>query len=370
MTGNKQQDVNALQWDANMIVPGAAGDGLTWYAALADPFQVAGFAWLAADQTYRRLPVRPEYPVSDAVDSLANCTSGGQIRFRTNSRRVAVRVRLSGTPGMYHMPATGEGGVDAYIGLPGSMVYAGTARFPSGQDAYESEVYAGTDEELRQFTLNLPLYKGVKELWIGLEDGATVTGPIPYESPKRVIFYGTSITQGGCATRPGMSYTNLLSRRINLECINLGFSGNGKGEPELARLISAIADPACLVLDYEANCDTERYCRTLPEFISIYREAHPSVPLVVVSRIVHGGEVHRPELRKNRLERLHFQRELIRKLQEAGDTQLFFVDGSDLLGEEPAEATVDGVHPTDLGFLLMANGLEPVLRNVLSKGGL
>ncbi|WP_284645698.1 SGNH/GDSL hydrolase family protein [Paenibacillus silviterrae] len=361
-----QQTGSIYHLDENMRVQEHAGDRMHWYSPLEGAFHVAGFAWLHTDRVYRRLPLRPEVMVRSAVDDLANCTSGGQIRFQTDSRKVSVRIRLSGIPDMYHMPPTGEGGVDAYIGIPGSMVYTGTSRFSSDQFAYESELFAGLSNEVRQFTLNLPLYKGVEDIWIGLEPGAIVTAPAPYESKERIILYGTSITQGGCASRPGMSYTNILSRRINREFINLGFSGNGKGEPELAQLAAQIGDPACLVLDYEGNCNTELYCRTLPEFIRIYREAHSSVPIMVVSRIAYGTEAHKPELLQSRLERKQFQSDLVQRLREAGDTLLFFVDGSGWLGPEPAEATVDGVHPTDLGFMMMANGLEPILRNVLA----
>ncbi|KOR90591.1 hypothetical protein AM231_01180 [Paenibacillus solani] len=342
------------------------GHELTWYSPLEKPFRVSGFAWFDTERKFRRLPAVPDVPIRPEVDALANCTSGGQICFRTNSRKVSVRVRLTAGSGMYHMPPTGECGVDAYIGGPGEWLYAGTARLQAGQVEYESSLFNVEDRKVRSFLLNMPLYQGVEEIWIGLDPGAEVSAPEPYDSSARVVVYGTSITQGGCASRPGMSYTNILSRRLHLEFINLGFSGNGKGEPELAVLAARISDPACLVIDYEGNSGgTESYRQTLPQFIETYRQVHPDVPILLISRVSHGAESFKPEILEGRLERKKFQMELIRQLTEAGDHRLTFLDGSDLLGPDPGETTVDGVHPTDLGFKLMADGLEPVLRQVI-----
>lgn len=367
MAENNQPTGNALQLDKHMKVETGGVVGKEWHSPLESPFRVSGLAWWDLEYQYRRLPVEPNEKIPSAVDDLANCTAGGQIRFQTDSPSVAVRMRLKAKAGMYHMPATGEGGVDAYIGEAGALLYAGTARFLPSQQEYESELFAGESGGLRQFTLNLPLYQGVETVWIGLEPGARILPPKAYESEKRIVLYGTSIGQGGCASRPGMAYTNILSRRINYEFINLGFSGNGKGEPELARLISQIEDPALLVLDYEGNSgSTESYRQTLPEFIRILRETHPEAPILVISRVPYGLEPLKPELLRSRLERLTFQREHVQQLQEQGDRRLFFFDGSTLLGADPAEATVDGVHPTDMGFLRMADGLEPVLRRILA----
>lgn len=356
--------------DPNMRTSKAEGDNLTWHSPLEEPLRVSGLAWFDQERRYRRLPLHPAHPVRPEVDSLANCTSGGQVRFRTDSSTVSVRVRLTAGAGMYHMPPTGQCGVDAYTGGPGGWTHTGTASFQPSDTEYESLVFSCESKDRRSFMLNLPLYQGVEELWIGLEPDAEVLAPEPYDSGKKIIVYGTSITQGGCASRPGMSYTNILSRRMNLEFINLGFSGNGKGEAELAKLAAEIHDPACLMIDYEANCvSTENYVRTLPVFIQTYREHYPDVPIILISRVPNGAESFRPDLLQARMERKAFQADLARKLQEAGDLRITFVDGSSLLGSDPGEATVDGVHPTDLGFKRMADGLEPVLMKALASAG-
>lgn len=368
MEKHNREEVSPHQLDQNMKAQNVATDELTWHSPLDEPFRVSGLAWFESNRLYRRLPAVPDYPIPSAVDILANCTSGGQIRFRTNSRYISVRVRLTAGSGMYHMPPTGECGVDAYTGGPGNWLFAGTANFTAGQLEYESRLFVNDSREWRSYMLNLPLYQGVNEMWIGLDSEAEISSPESYDSDKKIILYGTSITQGGCAARPGMSYTNILSRRMNREFINLGFSGNGKGEPELAHLIAQIDNPACLVIDYEANsCGTEQYKKTLPAFIRTYREAHPDVPIILVSRFPYGAEKFKPELVQERLERRDFQADLIQSLTDAGAHRLTFVDGTNLLGSHPGEATVDGVHPTDLGFMMMADYLEPIFKQVLAS---
>lgn len=336
---------------------------LIWHDPKRHPFQVNGFAWFDTEKTYRRIPVQPAWDIPEAVDVLANHTSGGQIRFQTDSKLLAVKVRLTAKADMNHMPATGQCGFDCYIGKTGEKHYINTTKYDHNQLEYVLTLFEREENSLIPITLNFPLYQGVEEVLIGLSENAKITPPPPYEDNKKIILYGTSILQGGCASRPGMSYTNILSRRINLEFINLGFSGNGKGEPNLARLISTIEDPACLVLDYEPNCvSTALYKETLPAFIQIYREAHPDVPIIVVSKFPYAKEKVNPQLKVERLERLEFQKKLVLQLQSQGDTKITFVDGTDLLGPYTNEGTVDGTHPNDLGFLFMAQRLEKVLQ--------
>ena len=210
----------------------------------------------------------------------------------------------------------------------------------------------------------------MEEIEIGLDAGAQILPFPPYAYTGRLIFYGSSITRGGCASRPGMAYTNILSRRLNIETVGLGFSGNGRDDPEVARLIAQIPDPRLLVLDYEPNrVSTELFRQTLPQFIRIFREAHPLVPILVVSRIPSASDLVDENVLQARCKRREFQRQAVADLRAAGDANIFFYDGSTLLGDDFDECTVDGIHPTDLGFLRIANGLEPVLRAILEGKG-
>jgi len=340
---------------------------LRWHAPNVPPFSLSGFAWYAEERVYRRLPRQPRQPLPEAVDHLANNTAGGQIRFQTDSTRLAIRVRLPAPADMDHMPASGQCGFDCYLGAPGEQRYHSTTRYAhQGATEYEYQLFTASTRAMRHFTLNFPLYQGVEEVQIGLDESAQILPPFPYGDSGRVVVYGTSITQGGCASRPGMAYTNILSRRLNREFINLGFSGSGRGEPEVAEVIAEISDVACFVLDYEANVDTtENMQRTLPEFIRILRAAHAETPILVVSRIPFAYDLTNAEERNTRERNRDYQRATVETLQRNGDAAIFFHDGSLLLGERADECTVDGIHPSDLGFMRIADALELVLRAIV-----
>ena len=340
-------------------------DALCWHSPLDAPFHVAGLAWFAQERLYRRFPKLPPYPLPEAVEFLADYPSGAQIRFQTTSRRLSVRVRLTPSPGSPHMSAIGQGGIDCYLGAPGQQRFAGVTKFDYGAVEYTCELCSLTEPALRHVTLNLPLYQGVEEVHVGLEPAAEVLPPAPYANDHPIIVYGTSITQGGCASRPGMAYTNILSRRLNREFINMGFSGSGKGEPEVARNIASIPDPGGFVLDYELNTSPEILRATLVNFIGILREAHPAVPILVLSAIRYADEVVNDGLRDVRKGNREFQQDTVASLRAQGDAGIYFQDGAPLLGDDFYECSVDGGHPTDLGFLRMANALEPVIRKIL-----
>ncbi|MEF3311202.1 SGNH/GDSL hydrolase family protein [Paenibacillus sp. GYB004] len=339
---------------------------VTWHSPANPPFRINGFAWYGEEGKYRRLPQAPRVAIPPAVDKFANCASGGQIRFRTDSSGLALRVKLSGLADLNHMPATSQCGFDCYIDIGERQLFHSSSRYDRTKQDYEIVMYQKMERRLRDVTLYFPLYQGVEEVSVGLDRDGIIAEPAAYASDKRVVVYGTSITQGASAARPGMSYTNILSRRIPLEFINLGFSASGRGEPEVAMLVGDIPNPACLVLDYEANCPRPEHLeKTLPEFIRIYRDAHPDVPILVVSKIRYARELFDDALLNKRLSMQAIQRETVERLNRHGDQNVFFYDGSGLLGDHFHECTVDGVHPTDLGFMRIADGLTPVLQKLL-----
>ena len=362
----EQKMKNVEQLDPNMKLQGANDKEWQWISPMQSPVQISGLPWIAEEKIYRRLPQNPQWPLPPAVDSLANCTAGAQMRFETDSRRLSIRVVLAAPASMYHMPATGQCGFDCYIGAPGQQRYFSTTKYDHKQAEYEVVMFDSDNADLKNITLNFPLYQGVKEVSIGIEPNAKISAPPQYEDGGNVIFYGTSITQGGCASRPGMAFTNILSRRINREFVNLGFSGNGKGEPELAYIINEIPDVACYVLDYDANVTSvEAMQQTLPEFIRILREDHPETPILVISRVPAANEFYDNAALEKRLGKAKVQRDTVSLLQSQGDQNVSFLSGEDLMGDDYLEATVDGSHPTDLGFWLMANSLEPVIKKLL-----
>ncbi len=358
-----QRDVGIAKYDRLMRVGGLQLEGIEWRSPMEPPFRLVGFPWIARDGIYRRMPLKPSHPIPEAVDALANCTAGGQVSFRTDSGRLAIVVHLAGPSTMDHMPATGQSGFDCYV----NRRYLSTTRMRPSRRRYAHLFFDLPNGEMRSVNLNFPLYQGVKKVLLGLNADARLLPPPPFENDRPIVIYGTSITQGGCASRPGMAWTNILSRRLNRPMINLGFSGSGRGEPEVARVIAGIPDPALLVLDYEGNAGSpETLRKTFPIFLRILRQAHPRVPILAVSCVCFARELWHPTEFRNRRANRDFQRDTVRKLGTKGDRLLFFHDGTTLLGTDDwEEFAVDGVHPSDFGFHRIADALTPVFRRIL-----
>lgn len=358
------RESDAAKYDSRMRASAETNLECRWHQPLHPPFRVSGFPWLSRDGVYRRLPLAPSEQLPEAVDALANCTAGGEISFRSDATTVAVRVALDGLANMVHMPATGQCGFDLYAGRPGSLRFCGMSKYDHSRPHYELTLLERPDASVLSFVLNFPLYRGVADVQVGLSPEARVLPPEPYALPGPVVIYGTSITQGGCASRPGMAYTNILSRAMNVEVVNLGFSGSGRGEPHVVRQVASVPNPLLLVLDYEAN-RREQYGRTLVENIDILRRRHPDVPILVVSRIAFAADLVNPDSRRERDRSRAMQAELVESRRAGGDQRIGFVDGTTLLGGDFDECTVDGVHPNDLGFMRIAKGLEPAMRRML-----
>lgn len=358
----------AQKLDPNMALKKADSNGIAWFDPKEAPFDLVGFEWIGQDHVYRRLPVHPDWEIRKAVDGLANHTAGGQVRFRTDSKRILVRVELRERSGMYHMPATGQSGFDLYVKEGDIQRYLRTTRFPHDTIRYEVQLLNRDENQLRTYTLNFPLYNGVNSLMIGIEAGSVLEAPPAFSIPGKIVIYGTSITQGGCVARPGMLYSNILSRWMDIQFVNLGFSGNGRGEPALAHLISRIQGTKLIILDYEANA-SKTIMNTLGPFVDILREAHPDTPILIMSKIryamYYGDSPSREQWDKNR----EFQRNLVRQRRVSGDKHIYFLDGSTVLGKDFYEFAVDGVHPTDLGAYRIAENMLPVIRQILLEAG-
>ena len=361
----RAQVPTAQKVDPQMHLKKADSHGINWYDPREAPLELIGFEWIKEEGLYRRLPAQPAWEIRQAVDQLANHAAGGQIRFRSDSRRIMIRVELREKSGMYHMPATGQSGFDLYITEDGEQRYFRTTRFSPDSIRYTVELFAGEKQEMRTFTLNFPLYNGVNSVLIGVDQGSAVAAPRPFSHAGKIVFYGTSITQGGCVGRPGMAYTNILSRELEMQLVNLGFSGNGRGEAALANLITQISGTRCIVLDYEANAGNT-IKETLGPFVDILREHDPDIPILIMSRIRYAYDRQDSKSYSEWMDRRDFQRELVHARRNAGDKHIHFLDGSTVLGKDYDECTVDGVHPNDLGSMRIAAALQPVLEEILS----
>ncbi len=352
-------------------------ENLIWFKPSIEenaPFKLIGFAWYGQDGEYFRLPKEPGVTLRDGVTYLAKHTAGGQVRFRTNSNRVVVRAKTRGFGVMNHMPQTGSGGFDLYVGDGTKQNFCGTTTYGLNETEFKSQLFgAGDGKTMHDFTLNFPLYNGVESVEIGIDKDAQLEQPLPFSDDRPVVIYGTSITQGGCASRPGMLFTNILSRRLNVPFINLGFSGNGCGDPELAELICQIPNPRLIILDYEANSLTLDMNTTLEPFMDILRKNLPDTPILIMTRVRFSEEA---TLKTNTMAdersnaaavRFQHQKNEYDRWVKKGDKHIYFLDGGTLMGDDYADCFVDGIHPTDLGFYRMANTMEPVLKQIFEQ---
>jgi lysophospholipase L1-like esterase len=342
----------------------AVKQSLTWHAVT--PANIEGQGWTDVQSPFDRLPARAEGLVRPPVWDLSHNSAGLYADFETNAPRIAVRWKLhSKRLSMSHMPATGVSSVDLYVHDDDGWHFLanGQAReFPDNEAEFTaSEASAQGDVRYR---LYLPLYNGVKSVEIGVPECSSFAFEKPNENQPPIVVYGTSITQGGCAARPGMAYPSILNRRLDREFINLGFSGNGLTEPELATLLAEL-DPAAFVIDSLPNLTPEMLAERMPKFLEIIRERHPQTPILLVQNPIYptvpfiAGTRQKITASNDILTQIHADR------VAAGDQMMTLVPACDLAADG-GETTVDGVHPTDVGFIRLADALEPYLKKALA----
>ena len=304
-------------------------------------------------KTYARLPQEAKGNVRKAVWNLSKSTAGISIRFSSNTTAVRVRWNLLRNPTMSNMTPIGSKGLDLYIYKNDRWQFAGVAR-PQDSIYNESTIINGMIKEEREYLLNLPLYDGVTSVEIGIDENAEIKKParkiIDRKNP--VIFYGTSITQGASASRPGLTYAALIERKFNKEVINLGFSGNGRFEKEVSSHFMP-ADPALIILDCTPNSAADTIRKNLPELLDYIRSVNKTVPIMLVETIIRDYAHFKkddPDIFGTPGYLNHQNSTLydIYKEYRTTDMNLHFINSKDLIGSDN-EATIDGTHFNDLG---------------------
>lgn len=326
---------------------------------------IEGKGWDDTEKYFDRLPARAKGVVRDAVWGLSRHSAGMLARFRTDATTLWADYSVtSPNLAMAHMPATGVSGLDLYAETEdGNWRWVAVVK-PTGQQT-KSEIISGLIPGERNYALYLPLYNGTESLKIGVPNEATFEGLAP-RSEKPLVFYGTSITHGACASRTGMPHPAILGRRLKRPVINLGFSGNGRLEQEVGQFLVEL-DPAVYIIDCLPNVTgpvVEE--RTVP-LVHQLRKARPEVPIVLVEdRTYPNAPFIRAKQQRHAAARAALKA-AHQQLLDAGMQQLYYINGEDLLGED-RDDTTDGSHPSDLGFWRQANAFEPVLREALDVG--
>ena len=357
--------LSILLLDMGPNCAGAAEAGSRQCITFPDPrLAVYGLPWFGEDSpALRRLPARLKESFRPAVWGLAQDPSGGRIRFRTDSTTVGIVAENPGFSNMHHMPSVGENGFDIYVGRD----YVGSA-WPDSAGKIVQTWGVGRERKLRDITVYLPLYKAVTIQSLSLDPDARIEPATPYAVPKPVVYYGSSITQGGCASNPGGSCQAILERKLNADFVNLGFSGNGLGEPALAEAIREL-DASCIVLDFWGNPSAEQYAAALPVFVDLLRQKRPVVPILVTSPFHFASEESNAAVARSQATKRRFARDFVETRRKKGDRKISFVDGLKMLNRDQASGLVDGVHCNSLGFYFNAQGLEPFLRKALRARG-
>jgi len=342
-------------------------DMLLWYDARY--LDVEGKGWTDTNSFYDRLPAKAEDIVRKAVWNLSRHSAGMCVRFVSDANEIRARWELrSKSLAMPHMPATGVSGLDLYVkGMDGKWKWLAVGRptkFPVNSVTLVKDIPEGR----REYFLYFPLYNGVLSVEIGVPKGSVFRKATPYPKERKpIVFYGTSITQGGCASRTGMVHTAILGRRFHYPVINLGFSGNGRMEPEMADLLAEL-DPSVYVLDCLPNMNGAMVTELVAPFVKRLRKEHPETPILLVEDRTYSDAFFIRSRRQRNIENRKELHHVYSGLKSEGIKDLHYLSGNRLLCDDLDNlATVDGSHPTDLGFLRQADAFYEVLKPILLR---
>ena len=326
------------------------------------PFSLYGFYHPLEEEQFKRLPDDIAKATNPGVARLYLDTAGGRVRFSTDSDYIAIRAEMPAITHFSHMPLTGTAGFDLYIDDPviGSSRFRKTFTPPYDMiDGYESVIDL-PDRRQRYFTIHFPLYSQVKNLFIGIRQDASIGAGLSYREKLPIVYYGSSITQGACSSRPGNAYENIISRNLHLDHLNLGFSGNGRAEDVVVNYMATLPMLA-FVSDYDHNAPDADYLRaTHQKLYDTIRAAHPDIPYIMISRPDFDYYMRDSRLRRDVI------MDTLRHARSNGDDNIWFVDGASIFrGRFGDDCLADGVHPNDLGFALFAEKIEDELRHAL-----
>ena len=320
---------------------------------------------------YDRLPISYKDKVRKPVWDLSKSSAGITVRFHSNSTTINLKWTVLNNLDMSHMASTGIKGIDLYTKYDNKWRYVTTAGALVGLKTYQNKSIPADSEneyeliknmtpEFREYKLFLPLYDGVTKLEVGIDSTASIEKASP-SAVKPIVFYGTSITQGGCASRPGMAHTNIISRKLDVDCINYGFSGNGRMETPIVELISEI-DARFYVIECLQNMDSQQINERVRPLVDMIRTKHPLTPIVLVENMMYTTAFLDQTIETRLIQENAALKNEYDKILKSGLQNIFYIkDNQDLLLDN--EGTVDGIHLTDLGFLRYSDYLLENFKN-------
>ena len=351
------KDIKEL--DPNMGSKDAIAN-LIWHDA--QNLTIEGQCWKDTEDKYDRLPISAKAKVRPAIWDLSKKSAGISVRFITNSTSISVKWDTSRDWKMKHITSNGANGVDMYVKHDNEWRWIAVGSTTEEGDSHSRELIANLEPIAREFMLYLPLYNSCANLKIGVTTEASLR-PAAIRTEGSLLFYGTSVVQGGCASRAGLPHPSIIGRRLNRPIVNLGFSGNAFMEIELAELLSE-TDPAIFILDCLPNIEEPRVTERVEPFVKLIRKNKPETPILLIDNIRYSNS----HLFKTRLDRYtnsnKAQYAAFERLQASGMKKLYYQKDNDLIGSD-FEGTVDGTHPNDLGFMRMADIIGEKIKQIL-----
>lgn len=354
--------------DKNMIVNRTIGDAeVIWYDVRKAPFVLYGIMTPDDEEPYyHRVPHAVAAATSPGVDKLARESAGGRIRFSTNSPYIAIRAKFRVVGRSSHLTLISSSGFDLYIDGEFGSRFVKEFRMPYDMvDSYEQLIPLEA-EIMRSYTVNFPVHAVVESIEIGLKPTAKIDAPCAYRNYDPIIFYGSSIVHGTAATRPGLTYSAMISREMNMDYKNIGFSGMAKGERAIAEWMATLP-MSVFVCDYDHNAPSVEHLEaTHYALYETIRKSNPDVPYIMVTRPDYYTRI-------TEWEHILCRRDVIMrsylKARESGDTNVYFVDGLSFnVAPHQYDYSVDSVHPNDSGFIRMADAIVTVIRHALERG--
>ena len=352
-----------MKWLRHLTRNSASEDGLIYIDTRCAPFELGGILRPEDNgNEYYRLDSDKRETYSDANRGLGEHTAGGTIRFTTTANEMGVRIyNRSSSTGMHHFCDRGAYGIDIYVGTGTNRKYVGNMMqtFADSPNYNSGKVWLG--EGTKEVQINLPLYGGIEKLELGFYVLTKLGAPTP-RTNGAIAFYGSSITQGGCVSRPANSYANIICRALDSDCCNFGFSGSAMGELEVARCIAS-RDISCFVMDYDYNSPSAETLKATHEpFFREIRAAKPELPVVFVTHPYYSDPT------ENDLARVAVVKETYEKALANGDNNVYFVDSASFFTKEMRDLySVDNLHPNDLGQFSMAEAIFPAVKKALEN---
>lgn len=344
--------MKCVELDKNLMVDKIKDEEFDFYPYTA--FKLEGFPWFQKDKKLYRLPKDIMPTLSESIVNLARSSAGGCVRFKTNSKKLALKAtyekrRIS--PGMSQVA---DAGFDLYIKENGKWIFINMFRPEIADEELNMTRDLFTDGEIHEFALYMPLYSCPDEINIGFEKGSVISAEVDKRCiEKPILFYGSSVTNGAIVTKPSDAYSVYVARKLDAPLVNMGYSGNCNGEEEIAEAIAAL-DLAMYVSEFDHNLkNPEGIAEKHVRFINIIREKNPNLPIIIMTR---------PFFMEHRREHTTMMMNAIKSNYErmvaSGDKNVYFISGMDIFDmEDRYDYCIDGVHPTSSGNMVMGKKL-------------